>query len=204
MTIEKDNIAIKIEKNPACFAVWCLVCNMEVKWSKMVWYRSMEYILWNVYGICGLKCIWNIWYIMYMEYRVAKIHRVRYNLGHFHQMSLQLLVKLAEMTYILTNPMNVRHPVSAIFFLIFLIFFYSLFLWLSANSWSAAHRSRLTIYILNLTWRIIFWIILWEYVVHFYGLSANSWSAAHRSWYHCIWGPFWGELRKDRRREEDR
>jgi hypothetical protein len=29
------------------------------------------------------------------SYRVAKIHRVRYNLGHFLQMSLQLLVKLA-------------------------------------------------------------------------------------------------------------
>jgi hypothetical protein len=51
--------------------------------------------------------------VVYMHacaYRVAKIHRVRYNIGHFLQMSLQLLVKLAE-NYIITNPMNLRHPV---------------------------------------------------------------------------------------------
>jgi hypothetical protein len=35
-------------------------------------------------------------YSLFIWYRVAKIHRVRYNLGHFLQMSLQLLVKLAE------------------------------------------------------------------------------------------------------------
>ena len=32
----------------------------------------------------------------HLSYRVAKIHGVPYNIGHFLQMSLQLLVKLAE------------------------------------------------------------------------------------------------------------
>ena len=48
------------------------------------------------------------------RYRVAKIHRVRYNVGHFLQISLQLLVKLAENDLYYNEPYESSPPRSSL------------------------------------------------------------------------------------------
>ena len=52
---------------------------------------------------------------LFVVNRVAKIHSICYDIGHFRQFVLQLKAHLENMTYITTNPMILRHPVSILY-----------------------------------------------------------------------------------------
>ena len=34
----------------------------------------MCFVIWNVYGIWDMKCLWNMWYEMYMEYVIWNVY----------------------------------------------------------------------------------------------------------------------------------